>query len=289
MATDDSLLVEQSGAFGTASHPAYSSFSHIGDVQNLSFAVGLREDAENAELYVQKILPMCKIVPGKPVARRRRASTPDANADLIEVPEILEMRERLQNILRGNEQLEEERKALNAKLMDAVESLETIEKRSVMLDEEVDRVKEQLMEERNRTLVANLDAEAVKQCHAELNEQVSRATVSLAKLEAELSEKTAQLAALRACSDLEMVFGGTSKDAPAHQDRADALEVTKLGRWPRAEPEDDEDDDNANIQQQTRHFMPRDMSSSRQHRSNSFAERMLDYKRKLRHTYMINP
>ena len=78
------------GAFGTASHLAYSSFSHIGDVQNLSFAVGLRQDEENAELYVQKILPMCKIVPGKPLEKRKRqarfgtdVSVADASAGFL--------------------------------------------------------------------------------------------------------------------------------------------------------------------------------------------------------------
>ena len=38
----ESTLDPDHGAFGTASNMAYSSFSHIGEVQNLSFAVGLR-------------------------------------------------------------------------------------------------------------------------------------------------------------------------------------------------------------------------------------------------------
>ena len=90
---DDPEMMDSSAAFGTPSHLAYSSFSHIGDVQNLSFAVGLREDEEHAELYVQKILPMCKIVPGKPLEKRKRTTQAvDIDVDAIEVPEIIEMR-----------------------------------------------------------------------------------------------------------------------------------------------------------------------------------------------------
>lgn len=220
--------------FGQRSHPAYSSYSHIGDVQNLSFAVGLREDEANAELYVQKILPLCKIVPGKPVERRKRVATP--SVDLIEVPEIVEMRARLLTIQRGNEQLEEEHESLTAKLKEAVANLETVEKRATALDDEVDQLTEQLMEERKRSLVAAQDAEAIKQCHADLCDQVQKAETNFAKLDAELATKKKQLVALEARSDLDMVFGAQTNDAPDKDDILSALEVTNLDKWPHIPP-----------------------------------------------------
>lgn len=278
MTESSTALAEQSAAFGPSSHPAYSSFSHIGDVHNLSFAVGLREDEANAELFVQKILPMCRIVPGKPLEKRQRRA-PEEGVEVLEVPEIVEMRERLANIVRGNEQLEEEHASWSAKLNDATENLQAMEKRIFMLDEEVDQLNEQLMEERNRSLVANMDAEAVKKCNTELNKQVQRAEVTIAKLEAELGEKTTQLEALKACSDLDMVFGASDKDAPHKDDVRAAHEVEDLDYWRRdiLQPqEDDEEEDDEDPPK------PRPHTAAALERRESFADRILEYKRQLR-------
>lgn len=221
----------RSEAFGAASHPAYSSFSHIGDVQNLSFAVGLREDPENVEKWVEKILPMCKIYPGKPLVERERRGV-SVEVDLVEVPEILEMRGRLAAILKGNENLERERENLAAELDDALGSLEAIEKRSAMLDEEVEEMKDQLAEERNRSLVASMDAKCVVECNAELRDEVRRETDALRDLETELEDKIAQLAKLRACSDIQMVFGsGPEEHSDATDREGERLQVSDLDLW----------------------------------------------------------
>lgn len=225
----------RSEAFGAASHPAYSSFSHIGDVQNLSFAVGLREDPENVEKWVEKILPMCKIIPGKPVVEReKRRGVGSVEVDLIEVPEILEMRGRLAAILKGNENLSDEHDQLAIELADALSSLEAIEKRSAMLDEEVEDLNDQLTEERNKSLVASMDAKCVIECNDELRRSVQREIQTLRDLETELEEKTNQLAKLRECSDIQMVFGGGEEKISALSvtDRElERLQVSKLDRW----------------------------------------------------------
>lgn len=227
---DDPEMMDSSAAFGTPSHLAYSSFSHIGDVQNLSFAVGLREDEEHAELYVQKILPMCKIVPGKPLEKRKRTTaTVDVDVDAIEVPEIIEMRNRLKEILRGCDKMEVEEAQVVEALGTASEKLEMVEKRSSQIDEQLDGLNEQLMEERNRSMVASMDAEQTKAMHKELCEQVSISEVAITKLESELADKRRQLQALEECSDLEMVFG--RRHAPQKEDLDLSREVAKLEDW----------------------------------------------------------
>ena len=177
----------------------------------MTFAVGLREDAANAEYYVKKILPMSFYEPGKPVEKRARAPPKDAPpVEALDVPELVEMRQRLRDVLRGCEKMEREEKQCAAELQAATDRLATVEKRSAQLDDQLDQYDEQLAEERNRTLAASMDAEQTRAQHAELLEQVERGERAVARLEAELAEEEAQLRALEACSDLELVFGATT-------------------------------------------------------------------------------
>ncbi|KAJ1463195.1 hypothetical protein M885DRAFT_556908 [Pelagophyceae sp. CCMP2097] len=224
-----SRLQESQQTFGTDDgHLAYSSFSHIGEVQNLSFAVGLRaprrEDDETAALYVQRILPMCKIVPGKPLERRRNSIPAEATPA---VPEIVEMRARLRELHRSNDKMESECDAVDQQYKDVSDKLESVEKRSRQIDEQLDQLNDQLAEERNRSRMAGLDSEQVKQAHGDLREQVANSEVVISKLEAELLEKRRQLAQLESCSDLEMVFG-LRKHEPNKQDLVDAVAVASL-------------------------------------------------------------
>ena len=116
---------EDAGAFGTATAMAYSSFSHIGEVQNLSFAVGLREDEEMAALYVKKILPMSFYEPGKPLEERVRKlpEVKDVDLEAIDVPEIAEMRQRLREIMRGCDKMEREEQRMETDLKAAMDRL----------------------------------------------------------------------------------------------------------------------------------------------------------------------
>ena len=141
----------------------------------MTFAVGLREDAANAEYYVKKILPMSFYEPGKPVEKRARAPPKDAPpVEALDVPELVEMRQRLRDVLRGCEKMEREEKQCAAELQAATDRLATVEKRSAQLDDQLDQYDEQLAEERNRTLAASMDAEQTRAQHAELLEQVER-------------------------------------------------------------------------------------------------------------------
>ena len=133
----------------------------------MTFAVGLREDAANAEYYVKKILPMSFYEPGKPVEKRARAPPKDAPpVEALDVPELVEMRQRLRDVLRGCEKMEREEKQCAAELQAATDRLATVEKRSAQLDDQLDQYDEQLAEERNRTLAASMDAEQTRAQHA---------------------------------------------------------------------------------------------------------------------------
>ena len=150
----------------------------------MTFAVGLREDAANAEYYVKKILPMSFYEPGKPVEKRARAPPKDAPpVEALDVPELVEMRQRLRDVLRGCEKMEREEKQCAAELQAATDRLATVEKRSAQLDDQLDQYDEQLAEERNRTLAASMDAEQTRAQHAELLEQVERGERAVARLE----------------------------------------------------------------------------------------------------------
>ena len=103
----------------------------------MTFAVGLREDAANAEYYVKKILPMSFYEPGKPVEKRARAPPKDAPpVEALDVPELVEMRQRLRDVLRGCEKMEREEKQCAAELQAATDRLATVEKRSAQLDDQ---------------------------------------------------------------------------------------------------------------------------------------------------------
>ena len=197
----------------------------------MTFAVGLREDAANAEYYVKKILPMSFYEPGKPVEKRARAPPKDAPpVEALDVPELVEMRQRLRDVLRGCEKMEREEKQCAAELQAATDRLATVEKRSAQLDDQLDQYDEQLAEERNRTLAASMDAEQTRAQHAELLEQVERGERAVARLEAELADKEAQLRALEACSDLELVFGRRD-DEPDGAELVLRDEVSGLDAW----------------------------------------------------------
>ena len=202
------------GAFGAQSHPAYSTFSHIHDVHNLSFAVGLREDPENAEVFVRKILPLCVFVPGKPMEDRsfRKAPREESTIQMQDVPEIREMKHRLDEILKGNTALDHEYQRARSRLVDADATLKSIERRSSILDDEIDDLTEQLMEEKNRNLAITLGKDAIEKEHHDLTDEVEKATLQVAEYQSELLDKKKQLDALEARSDLEVVFGPASHD-----------------------------------------------------------------------------
>ncbi|WP_346361370.1 hypothetical protein, partial [Bosea sp. (in: a-proteobacteria)] len=138
--------------------------------------------------------------------------------------------QRLRDVLRGCEKMEREEKQCAAELQAATDRLATVEKRSAQLDDQLDQYDEQLAEERNRTLAASMDAEQTRAQHAELLEQVERGERAVARLEAELADKEAQLRALEACSDLELVFGRRD-DEPDGAELVLRDEVSGLDAW----------------------------------------------------------
>jgi chromosome segregation ATPase len=126
--------------------------------------------------------------------------------------------------------MEKEESQVLIDLKQAAERLETLEKRSSQIDEQLDGYNEQLTEERNRSMVASMDADQVKHTHHELCEQVSISEVAITKLESELADKRRQLTALEECSDLEMVFGRRDR-AHLKEDYDLSQEVAKLEDW----------------------------------------------------------
>ena len=234
-------LKREGSAFASGSHPAFSTFSHIEDVQQLTFAVGLREDAAHAEEYVRKILPMCRYVPGKATSERSQQSMLSVKAckvNVNEVPEVIEAKARLEAILAGNRKLEKDYQRAKEKMLETEATLKSIEKRSSVLDDSIDDLTEILMERKNLYLAACLDAEAARKENIELTKAVKDAEDTLAKYNKELKDKEDQLEVLEKRSDLEVVFGDphsttdTSKGAFRLQPRERLIAVKEVQSLP---------------------------------------------------------
>ena len=87
---------------------AFSSFSHIGDLQSLSFAVVLREEG-NGEDIVARMLPMSRIVPGVPEEKKKKREPRVAETkEPCKRPECEAQRSRLQEMRDANDLLQDQ-------------------------------------------------------------------------------------------------------------------------------------------------------------------------------------
>ena len=154
----------------------------------MTFAVGLREDAANAEYYVKKILPMSFYEPGKPVEKRARAPPKDAPpVELVSLHSVSKGFLGECGIRGGYFELAGFDPEVQAQLLKLV---------------------------------------SIGLC----SNTMGQADVPAHQLRFELADKEAQLRALEACSDLELVFGRRD-DEPDGAELVLRDEVSGLDAW----------------------------------------------------------
>jgi predicted nuclease with TOPRIM domain len=117
------------------SHPSFSDFSHVASkagLHNTRFAVSLREDPENLDKVISKILPMAMVVPG--VKKERVIRKVQENESTCMKPECVARRETFNNMSSENEALIKSLQEAEGKLAASKNKLALTEKSVDMAD-----------------------------------------------------------------------------------------------------------------------------------------------------------
>jgi hypothetical protein len=194
-------------------HPVFSDFSHIPSVGNISFAVGLRDD--NAEANVYRILPLTKIVPAlKPPKVVKQKIIKKVSGVVVEEEDVeclradcIARRHKLEDLKSENENLRFQFKIIENKLSASKHKKALAEKTIATTEEKNDSLRISIEDAQNRmdTIEAEID----------VNENTNnKLRIKLAMLEEEVenlriqAEKDAEvLLSMKVASVEEMVFG----------------------------------------------------------------------------------
>ena len=176
--------------FSSPTHLAFSSFSHITDMPTLTMSVGLREDEKKTEEWVAKIIPMAKIIPGEPIERKIRSAVDLADSDVLEaameVPEYVELQERLRNLVASNAKARDECEAMEASIRMLTNKIAIGEAKTQTLEEANDAKIETLHETNSRKAVIEIDVKECTRVNLQLQTQVNGLNREVDKLAAVL-------------------------------------------------------------------------------------------------------
>ena len=196
--------------FSSPTHLAFSSFSHITDMPTLTMSVGLREDEKKTEEWVAKIIPMAKIIPGEPIERKIRSAVDLADSDVLEaameVPEYVELQERLRNLVASNAKARDECEAMEASIRMLTNKIAIGEAKTQTLEEANDAKIEALHETNSRKAVIEIDVKECTRVNLQLQTQVNGLNREVDKLAAQVEERLRE-ARRAACRDPQVVFG----------------------------------------------------------------------------------
>ena len=232
---DGAAGASREDSFGTGSHPAYSSFSHIEGVSNLAFSVGLREDQAVADEIVSKILPMSKIVPGEPVERRIRRlmadlGDTDLEAAALEIPEYVELQDRLRELTSANASLRAQIEDIEGQIKLAQNKQAIAERNAKTIETNNDKLGEELDEVKSRTAILEVEAEETARENGELRAIVATKQGEIDKLEAQIAERRRLIAETQTSSTVEVIFKSSLARArePLEDDVSYAGEVASV-------------------------------------------------------------
>jgi chromosome segregation ATPase len=229
-------------------HPVFSDFSHISTLGNVSFAVGLRD--ENGAKNIERILPMTKHIPARPVAPRniqKKASKKSAPVEeeqevICQRPDCSARRLRLADLQQENEHLRAQFKIIENKIIASKHKKALADKTIAATEEKNDNVRAQIDETQGR--MEGIQAE-IGLC--EIGNQKLRE--KLATLESEIevlreqAEKDAEVMRnLQSRSVEEMVF--SAKKDMTWEKWQDVEEVKTLRVRGATNDDDDYDSDN---------------------------------------------
>jgi archaellum component FlaC len=208
--------------------PVFSDYSHIaaGNVGNLKFAVGLRE--ENTDEIISKMLPLSRFVP-KIVEKR---SSPPKVVVVTEEkvcmrPECIARREKLEEFSSENEHLRVELRKFEAKVAAARNKMALTEKSIAMAEEENEGMKGQIEDVQNRIMNMEIEVGKTDAKNQEMRNQLNRLRQEIETLKRENAEVTDTTEKLLECErGNRVVFGRGSSSSP--HVRALIREVSQL-------------------------------------------------------------
>lgn len=205
------------GSFAAESHPAYSSFSHIEGLANLAFSVGLREDGGTDDV-VSKIIPMARIVPGVPIERRIRSMMEDVGgtdleAAALEIPEYVELQDRLRELTAANANLRQQIDDIEAQMKITLNKQAIAERNSKTIETTNDKLSEELDDVKSRTAILQVEAEETARENGELRAQVDTKQTEISKLEAQIALARHEIDKTTSGSTVEVIFARNRRAA----------------------------------------------------------------------------
>lgn len=217
-------------SFSSPNHLAYSSFSHIGDLNDLSFAVGLREDDQTIDETIKRIIPMSRIVPGKPLQQKKHGKHSSKFNMPCELPECVVVRRRLKELVASTREIERDGQEIELKFKLATDKLAMLERSNKRAEDENDVLQEQLDEVRGRATITRVETDQA----VTVNDEISRRLQTLEEEIASLRKQAAEQQALAggqggAVAHAFINFGKSDRRRCGNEDPAAA---THSGRRP---------------------------------------------------------
>eukprot|EP00638_Chattonella_subsalsa_P002320 CAMPEP_0117776064 /NCGR_PEP_ID=MMETSP0947-20121206/27527_1 /TAXON_ID=44440 /ORGANISM="Chattonella subsalsa, Strain CCMP2191" /LENGTH=261 /DNA_ID=CAMNT_0005602923 /DNA_START=53 /DNA_END=838 /DNA_ORIENTATION=- len=204
--------LSESAFAGTGNaHLSYSSFSHISDINSLSFAVGLRPGDDAEDDLVGRMLPLAKIEPGQVIERKIRSvkkkEEEDEKNEQCSRPDCLSDRDRVKELSQANEQLRSQLEELENQYRTSVSKFEAVEKANLTSEETNDKLLDQLNEIRANKQLLEIEAERANLQKDEIKNRMNAMTEEIEQLKKQTEEKEKARIQSMTYNGMEVVFG----------------------------------------------------------------------------------
>lgn len=226
-------------------HPVYSDFSHIPSIGNISFAVGLRDD--NAEANIFRILPLTKIQPAiktsKPIPKKKVVKKVVGQVQVEEDPECnrsdcLARRNKLSDLRNENENLRAQFKLIENKLSAAKHKKALAEKTIANTEEKNDSIRANIDDMQNRMDAVEAEIAVGEATNSKLKQKLSVLESEIEVLRQQAEKDAEVMMSLQVASVEEMVFA--PRRVMSRSERKEVEEVKSL-RLNKEEENSDDD------------------------------------------------
>mmetsp|Transcript_21675 Transcript_21675/g.31543 ORF Transcript_21675/g.31543 Transcript_21675/m.31543 type:complete len:244 (-) Transcript_21675:202-933(-) len=215
------------------SHPVFSDFSHINNIGNVCFAVGLRD--EDGAKNIERILPLTKIIPAKPSAKRsvRKLASKkvtkvveEEEEAICQRPDCSARRLRLADLQMENEHLRAQFKIIENKIIASKHKKALAEKTISVTEEKNDTMRAQIDETQGRMESVQAEIGIGEIANQKLREKLSVLEAEIEVLKAQAAKDAEVMKSLQSRSVEEMVFA--PKKSGMNKDWKNAEEVKTL-------------------------------------------------------------
>jgi len=208
-------------------HLAYSSFSHIENIDDLSFAVGLRYgDEDDVTEAIGRIIPMSRILPGKP-AQQRGGQKDEGSLEECDNPECLARQDRYRELADANVSLRTQYEELELSLKMTLNKLQLMDKANKLAEDANDKLQEQLDEIRGRTSILEVEGSEGQKVNSQLKTKLSGLETEIATLRKQAEERRIAKEEAERSSASEVVFAPRGDFRQTHE----SLDVAALEKW----------------------------------------------------------